>query len=75
MDNKKHIKLFFICLLVYSIIGLITITFEGKTNTEILNELFYRQMYCFVIAISQGFGMMAGISIFIYIKKKMKKNE
>lgn len=63
MENKpvNDIRLLFYYISVYSIIALLTISFDGKSKYEIVEDYFLRCIYAFGIGVFSGLAQMLGM--------------
>ena len=63
MEKQKDndIRLFFYYTGIYSILALITTSFEGKDERQIVADYFLRCLYTFGIGLFSGLTQMAGM--------------
>ena len=73
--HQQELRLFFTFWMVYSFVALVTTNYEGKTNLEIINNLFLRQMSGLIIGLLTSVGTLLGKALFYYLRNKKSKNE
>jgi hypothetical protein len=70
---NNSLRVFFYYMMVSSVLTMVTTHFEGKDFVDVMEDFFLRYMYGLVIGIPTGLSMMAGVDLYSYLKRKLKK--
>lgn len=71
-ETKEQIQDFFVYVAFWALTATWTVHFEGKSKTQILDDVFLRMMYGLISGIAIGAGNLLGKQIFLKMKNKNK---
>ena len=72
-NAKSSLKVFFSTFIAYVLIVIWTTNFYGKTDQEILKEIYLRMFSVSITGLFAGVFVMLGQDLYIYVKEKFKK--